>query len=468
MSLKGADGRYLWANDCLISVLGRSPVGLGDADLFSAEIALGMRERDAEALRGGCSVRSEDLYQLPGGDRVFLVERIPLDSQMLATISVEITQRSRTEEDILASRALFKGILDIAADAVVSVDESQRIVLFNQGAERIFGYSAADAIGQPLEMLLPPPSRQGHSGHVAHFRHSPEASRKMGERGLIAGRRANGEIFPAEASISRVEVGGRPTFTAILRDVTVQKEAEAAIRALNADLSRRALQLEAANRELEAFSYSVSHDLRSPLRAIDGFSQVLIEDYAAALPKGAQDALDRVRAATQRMGQLIDDMLDLSRLTRGDIHRSHVDLSAIAKAIAEDLRKSQPERDVRVTVADGMETEADPHLLQVLMGNLLDNAWKYTSKHASAQIEVGRVEAAGHRPAFYVKDDGAGFDMAYAHKLFGAFQRLHGMAEYPGTGIGLATVQRIVHKHGGEIWALGAVEQGATFTFTLE
>lgn len=382
--------------------------------------------------------------------------------------SSAVFQKSASEwEALLASEALFKGILDIAADAVISVDESQRIVLFNQGAERIFGYKVAEVQGQPLNLLLPPYAVTSHSRHIAQFRAAPENARQMGERGQIYGRRKDGSVFPAEASISRVQIGGRITYTAILRDITAAREAEASIQRLNVDLRHRAAQLEAANRELEAFSYSVSHDLRAPLRSIDGFAQVLMEDYADDLPDGARDSLNRIRAASQRMAQLIDDILNLSRLTRGEIHREPVDLSRIARRVSQELTASQPARDVTFIIADGLKDDADPHLIQVVLANLLGNAWKYTSKHQSARIEFGATVRDDGRRTFFVRDDGAGFDMAYADKLFGAFQRLHGINEYPGTGVGLATVQRVIHKHGGEVWAEGEVERGATFMFTL-
>ncbi len=372
-------------------------------------------------------------------------------------------------EDVLASRELFRGILEIAADAVITVDADQSIILFNQGAERIFGWRADEIRGRRLDLLLPPDAQAAHEGHVSHYRHSEAPARQMGERGTIRGRRKDGSVFPAEASISRIEIGGRMLFTAILRDVTAQREAEDAIRALNADLRHRAALLEAANKELEAFSYSVSHDLRAPLRSISGFAEVLIEDYEDGLDHEGRDYLGRIRDASQRMAQLIDDLLDLSRLTRGELTRERIDLSLLACEIATELRKSQPERQAEFVIAPGMRVDGDPRLVRTLLSNLLGNAWKYTGKHASARIEVGRAAADENGAAVhYVRDDGAGFDMAYADKLFGAFQRLHGMKDFPGTGVGLATVQRIVNKHGGRVWAESAVEQGATFYFTLQ
>ncbi|WP_109121920.1 ATP-binding protein [Azospirillum sp. TSO22-1] len=373
-----------------------------------------------------------------------------------------------TAEELLASRELFEGILAIAADAVVSVDQAQRIILFNQGAERIFQFTAAEVLGQPLEILLPTFARAGHGRQVERFGQSPVPARQMGERSVIRGRRKDGEEFPAEASISRIVVGGRTVFTAILRDVTQERAAEEAINSLNTDLRRRATQLENANRELEAFSYSVSHDLRAPLRSISGFSQVLTEDYSDRLDEEGRDYLKRIGDASQRMAQLIDDLLDLSRLSRGEVRRAPVDLSALATAVIADLVAAHPDRRVAVSIAPGLKAEADPHLVRTVLVNLLGNAWKYTSRKDHAHVTFGATADEEGQPAFFVRDDGAGFDMAYADKLFGAFQRLHGMKDFPGTGVGLATVQRIVHKHGGRVWAEGVVDRGATFYFTLQ
>jgi signal transduction histidine kinase/HAMP domain-containing protein len=243
--------------------------------------------------------------------------------------------------------------------------------------------------------------------------------------------------------------------------------AHADLQHTNAALVQLTAALQAANRELEAFSYSVSHDLRAPLRSIDGFSQALLEDYAASLDAQAQDYLQRIRGATQRMAQLIDALLALSRITRVELRREDLDLTAIAQAIAADLQRQEPARQVAFVIAEGLRAAGDPRLLRVALENLLGNAWKFTATCPQACIEVGqRTQPDGAR-GFFVRDNGVGFDMAYADKLFGAFQRLHRASEFPGTGIGLATVQRIVHRHGGRIWAEGAVGQGATFSFTL-
>ncbi|HEY9721193.1 MAG TPA: PAS domain S-box protein [Oscillatoriaceae cyanobacterium] len=248
------------------------------------------------------------------------------------------------------------------------------------------------------------------------------------------------------------------------------QQAESELRELNTSLEKRVAErtglLEATNKELEAFSYSVSHDLRAPLRAIDGFSQALEEDYADKVDEAGKDYLHRIRAASQRMAQLIEDLLQFSRLTRGELTRTQVDLADLARDVASGLTQAQPDRKVDWVFPEHLLVQGDPRLLRVVLDNLLSNAFKFTSHHPSARIELATGEKDG-RTIYCVKDNGAGFDMAYAQKLFTPFQRLHTTSEFPGTGIGLATTQRVVHRHGGRIWAEAAPEQGARFCFTL-
>ena len=232
-------------------------------------------------------------------------------------------------------------------------------------------------------------------------------------------------------------------------------------------LSQRTIQLEAANRELKSFSYSVSHDLQTPLRIINGFSQVLWEQYHTDLDDRAKHFLERIQANSQRMSALIDALLQLSRVTRSQIKSINVNLSAIALDLIEELRLENPQRQVEVTIAPNLQAQGDPQLLKIVLSNLFDNAWKYTSKRSHGKIEFGSISNPQQPLIYYLQDNGAGFDPKYADKLFTAFQRLHSEQEFPGTGIGLATVQRIIYRHGGRVWAQGECDRGATIYFSL-
>lgn len=632
------------------------------------------------------------------------------DLTILATI-VDITERRQAEESLRRSQAQFAGIIASAMDAIITVDETQRIVLFNAAAERTFLFPAEEAIGQPLDRFLPERFRAAHQDHIKNFGEMHVTRRSMGALGALFGLRADGEEFPIEASISQIESDGQKLFTVILRDITDRKQADEAlkeqtrildlapvlirdlngriifwntgaeqmygwtkdealekishkllhtefprpieevkarclahghwegelvhrrkdgerlvvashwvlhrdeqdkpkailevnnditerkqaeakllhlataveqsgdsvvitdtdgniqyvnpafeqitgytseevigknprllkdgkteenyyrnlwatitrgdqwtgnftnskkdgtlyqeeatispvrdntgtivsyvavkrdvtervraeeeIRQLNEELEQRVAdrtaQLQAANKELEAFSYSVSHDLRAPLRHINGFSQALLEDYTDQLDEVGKQYLREVRNASQEMAQLIDDVLQLARVTRSEMRREEVNLSDLARSVIRDLTKRDAARDVAVEISEGLRSQGDKRLLRIVLDNLLGNAWKFTSRSEHAAITFSSERRNGDT-WFYVRDNGAGFDMTYANKLFRAFQRLHSSDQFEGTGIGLATVQRIVNRHGGQLRAEGELNQGATFYFTL-
>jgi PAS domain S-box-containing protein len=364
-----------------------------------------------------------------------------------------------------ASAATLRGLLALAPDGIVIVDGTGRIVGANIQAQRMFGYEEAELIGQAVEVLVPDRLRTGHVEQRCRYVQTP-TTRPMGIGLDLAGRRRDGAEFPVEISLSPLETPDGVLVISVIRDVTARRRTEEQVRALNERLERRVAELAAVNKELESFSYSVSHDLRAPLRSIDGFSQALVEEYAGQLDDTAMDYLCRIRAGAQRMGQLIDDLLDLSRVTRREMRHDDVDLSALAGAVMAELIEAEPDRPVDVHIAEGLRGRGDPALLRLLLENLLGNAWKFTARQAPARVEVG-VQRTEDRLVYYVRDNGVGFDMAYADKLFGAFQRLHAANEFPGTGIGLATVQRIALRHGGEVWAHSELGRGATFFFTL-
>ncbi len=257
----------------------------------------------------------------------------------------------------------------------------------------------------------------------------------------------------------------------LTQEVAQRKQAEVEIKKLNIELERRVFertaQLELANKELEAFSYSVSHDLRAPLRSIDGFSTALLQDYSDKLDETGKNFLRRVGKATQKMGVLIDDLIKLSRISRTELRRTQVDLSLLSQNIISELQRDEPNRNVEFIIAQELKAECDPNLINVVIENLLRNAWKYTSKKTNSCIEFNTIQNNEEKITYFVKDNGAGFDMKYAEKLFGPFQRLHSETDFPGTGIGLATVKRIINRHGGNVWAEAEIEKGATFYFTL-
>ncbi len=400
----------------------------------------------------------------------FTVEEVLLITGLAKDLSYGIvTLRARTEHRRAESAAMHLGrILEGSLNEIYIFDaETLHFVQVNRGGRNNTGYSM-DELRELTPMDLKVEMTE------VEFKESLTPLRS-GERERVQfktiHKRKNGSTYPVDVYLQLSAFESRPVFVGIILDITERVKAEREVRRLNESLERqvaeRTSELSVVNKELEAFAYSVSHDLRAPLRGIDGFSQALSEDYGESLDKDAQDYLRRIRTATHHMGELINDLLSLSRVTRGELRRERVDISSQAQSVVAYLRKTVPERSVEVVIEQGLVAEgADSHLVRVVLENLLGNAWKFTSKKKDAKIELGRKIIDDER-VFYIKDNGAGFDMEYAGKLFGAFQRLHSVDEFEGTGIGLATVQRIVHRHGGRIWAEAEFEVGAAFYFTL-
>lgn len=429
-----------------------------------------------------------------------IVERTTELAQANAELRAEISERKRVEAAFAEIRRQQQALLDNIPDIAWLKDKDSRFIAANEPLARACGFEQEELIGKTDLDIWP--------WHLAEkYRADDQEVIRTGRRKSVEepledagyGKQIWLETIKTPIFNERGEVVGT---SGIARDITARKQAEELLRQskeeletrvrertaeLQAEISERKLveeeihrlneeleqrvaqrtaQLEAVNKELETFSYSVSHDLRAPLRAIDGFSQALSEDYAAQLDEQGQDYLQRVRAATQRMGQLIDDILNLSRITRSEMRQQQVNLSLLVETIAQELRQTQPQREAEFVIAPNLIAKGDPHLLQVALENLMGNAWKFTQKQAQATIEFGLTRQ-NDQPAYFIRDNGVGFDMAYAHKLFGPFQRLHTRNEFEGSGIGLATVQRIIQRHGGRIWVESAVGQGTTFYFTL-
>jgi PAS domain S-box-containing protein len=377
-------------------------------------------------------------------------------------VITDITELKKTEEALQESEEKFSKAFNSSTNAIcITTLKDNHFIEINESFTRFTGYTYEEIIGRSaseLKLWVKPEELELWMNTLQ------KDGRVFNQE--FSSRNKSGEIRIGLSSAEVINIKGEPCRIVVVTDITERKKAEDALGQALSNLEQSNARLAASNKELEAFSYSVSHDLRSPLRSIDGFSQALLEDYANKIDATGQDYLKRLRSASQKMGELIDGLLRLSRLSRSELHREPIDLSIMAIEIATRLREMQPDRKVEFIIGGDLTANGDPQLLRALLENLLGNAWKFTGKVPSAIIEFGSIRN-GLQKTFFVKDNGAGFDMTYVDKLFGVFQRLHDVTEFPGTGIGLATVQRIINRHGGTVRAEGEVGKGATFYFTL-
>ena len=466
-------GRRLYNSASYRNVLG-DPEGLHGTDSF-ADIHPDDQERVKAIFRqtveSGEGQRAEYRFLLPDRSVRYVESQGSVvkdesgEVTKVVVVSRDMTERNRAESEL----SRLATAVEAAAEAIVITDAKEAIVYANPAFEHLTGYSEDEAVGQSPRAL----KQCDEKDMLSYNRAWDRLKLGVAWNGALTDKRRDGSAYAAEETIApiRNNQGSLIGFVSVLRDVTERQQAEEKVRKLNEELemrvARRTAELESAYQELEAFSYSVSHDLRAPLRAIDGYSRILLDDHAGDLSEEGRRLFSRVRDNTQQMGQLIDDLLTFSRLSRQPLTRQETCHGEVIKRALGDLREERKDREVDIRIGDLPPSQADPSLLKQVYVNLLSNALKFTRETERPVIEISAESQAG-ASVYCVKDNGVGFDARYEEKLFGVFQRLHRAEDYDGTGVGLAIVQRIVQRHGGKVWARSEPGAGAEFRFTLQ
>ncbi|HZH15189.1 MAG TPA: PAS domain S-box protein [Archangium sp.] len=484
LAVADATGRLLYFNDVARRILG---VGIVDSEPNAWSERYGIFYPDMKtrcpsqqlpiyrALHGEESPE-EDLFMLnefhPNGRHVHSTARPVRDSEgkiLGVFLSMRDTHDQRlAEADQRRTELRFKLLVESAQEGLWTVDANNRTTYVNRYFAQMLGYTIEEMLDKTLFDIIRPEDMALMEQYVADRRQGKSAV--LDDFRLM--RKDGTSIWTLVSTGPLLDENGKYIGAmAMITDITQRREAEEQVRRLNAELERRiaerTAQLEFSNRELEAFAYSVAHDLRAPLRSISNFTLALSEDCADKLDATGLDYLQRIRASSQRMSDLIDGILALSRVNRTEFVETDVNLSGLARTISEQFQRWQPERNVRFHLQDALMDRGDAQLLRLVLENLMGNAWKFTRERPVAEIEFGTLPGTGRGRVYFVRDNGAGFDMEYQKKLFGVFQRLHTQQEFEGNGVGLATVQRIIRRHGGRVWGEGRVDQGATFYFTL-